>query len=219
MILSKEDMRYMLDQKLVVEKPEHYNHVMMQEYITNEILKPNKQWIKNVVNGLQETEHVKLNTDDYILLPDTERLNRLGTDAVGSRSRPPSSYVTLNWLAILKDESIKTIRDLTSKHLPMLKDLQFQCLQKIQEDTGLPPDEIMVYVHYHPSVYQLHIHFAYPYMQYNHKDIYRIHSLGSIINNLSMHDTYYKEAHLQISVHKDSPIFKHISDLEKLAKT
>jgi len=94
----------------------------------------------------------------------------------------------------------------------MLKSMQSQCLQKIQEDVGLPPDEVMVYVHYHPSVYQLHVHFAYPYMQYNHKDVYRIHSLGNIINNLSMHSSYYQEAHLQVSVHKDSFIYKHISE-------
>ena len=47
-------------------------------------------------------------------------------------------------------------------------------------------------MHYPPSVYQLHVHFSYPYGQYCHRDAYRVHNLAAIINNLD----YKGETHL-----------------------
>lgn len=199
-------MRSLPEQQLVIESPEHYNHPLVQEYIQTELYRPSKQWIQHVLQGLQEAEHIKLQTDDFLLLPDTERVNRYWSNKKPTNNT--SCNTTLNWLAIVKDSSLKTLRDLRGEHIPMLEKLRDQCLQKIQEDTGLNIDEVMVYLHYHPSVYQIHIHFAYPYMQYNHKDVYRIHSINTVLNNLHIDPTYYQRAHLQVSVNKESVLYK-----------
>lgn len=205
-------MRVLSEQQLLVETPEHYKHVKMQEYIHTELHRPSKQWINNVLLGVQETEYIKLNTDEFVLLPDTERVNRYwGTRTSSNANTTKSSKsntTTLNWLAILKDKRIKTLRDLKGGHVDMLTRLRDQCLQVIQTETGINPDEVMMYVHYHPSVYQLHVHFAYPYMQHNHRDVYRIHSLNNIINNLTMKDDYYEHANMQISCTKESALYK-----------
>lgn len=44
------------------------------------------------------------------------------------------------------------------------------------------------------------------YAQHNHRDIYRIHSLSTVINNLEIDPDYYQKATLQISVPRNSPL-------------
>lgn len=197
-------MRTSSDHKLIMESPIQYYNTDMQNYIKQEKHKPSKRWIANVIQGLQEKEHIKLDTEDFILLPDTERINRYSNTNIKKSPQP----VTMNWLAIVKDDSIETMRDLRGQHVHMLENMRDSCLMKIQEETGINPEEIMVYVHYHPSVYHLHVHFAYPYMQYNHRDIYRIHSINTIIENLKMDPNYYALANIQVSVTKDGPLYK-----------
>lgn len=195
-----------VEKHLLIERPEHYQSEGMQKFIENEIKRPSKQWIGSVLDGSQEKEHVKLDTDTYLLLPDTERVNRYWTQK--KINSDYSKSITVNWLAIVKDPSLRTIRDLRGEHIPMLQSLQKDCLKKITDETGVPQDKIMVYFHYHPSIYHLHIHFAYPYMQYNQKDILRIHPVDTIINNLSISSEYYANACLPVSCNKDSILYK-----------
>jgi m7GpppX diphosphatase len=153
-------------QRLVVETPEMYASGAVQAFIRMETQRPCKQWVMDVINGGQESECVKLRTIDFLLLPDTERVNRywraVSSEAVGRRYyRPPQC--TLNWLAIATEPGLSSLRDLRGRHVGMLKNLLQQTQLAIHEETGLQPEEIMAYVHYPPSVYQLHIHFAHPY--------------------------------------------------------
>jgi hypothetical protein len=79
------------------------------------------------------------------------------------------------------------------------------CMAEVEQLTGLPRDQVMAYVHYPPSVYQLHIHFSYPYGQYCHRDAYRVHSLEGIINNLEIDPDYYAKATLHLAMYRQSP--------------
>lgn len=253
-------MKITYNHQLIIEKPEHYSHKTVQDYMQNEISRGSKRWIYNIINGLQETEHIKENNEHFVILPDTERINsylstrekrkpqrqpsasNMGESAKSSYamsvlskssskgkqlSRPKESVTdmqlsnkdtatTLNWLAILKNPSLRTLRDLDASHIPVLEKLRDSCIRVIQAETDINTDEIMMYVHYHPSVYQLHVHIAFPYMQYNHRDVYRIHSIETIINNLRMDGDYYRKAHLQISVHKDSVLYHVIKNADTI---
>ena len=209
-------MRCSSDQQLLIETPDDYHHPSVQLYIQGEVNRPSKQWIGNVLDGTQESEHIKLETDEFLLLPDTERVNRYWGVNTGKKVSPKinnnnnsnENTVMINWLAIVKDKGIRTLRDLRGEHIPMLERLRDQCISKVQEECGVNSDEIMVYLHYHPSVYHLHIHVAYPYMQHNHRDVYRIHSLNTVIDNLRLRGDYYEHARLQVSVNKDSVLYK-----------
>ena len=148
-------------QKLFVETPEMYASRDVQSYIQQETARPCKQWIVDVINGCQESECVKLRTIDFMLLPDTERVNRywrIMSSSVSRRGAP----CTLNWLAIATEPGLASLRDLRGRHVPMLRNLLEQTQRIIFEETGLTPEEVMAYVHYPPSVFQLHIHFAHP---------------------------------------------------------
>jgi m7GpppX diphosphatase len=117
---------------------------------------------------------------------------------------PPVDQV--NWLAIATEPGLQSLRDLRGRHLPMLRRMLRQCRKRIREETGVAEEEVMAYVHYPPSVYQLHVHFAYPYAQYNHRDVFRIHSLATVINNLEIDPDYYAKAHLQVSLGRNSAL-------------
>jgi hypothetical protein len=201
-----------------------YSKESVARFIQQEIVRPSKQWISHIIDGNQEKDEVILRTDKFVLLPDTERVNRYyraqnpvnhsGTVAnsrgggghlvhTGYHHRDPQKRV-LNWLSIVHDRGLRTLRDLRGQHVPMLKRMLKACMNAIERHTGIPRDQVMAYVHYPPSVYQLHVHFSFPYGQYCHRDTYRVHSLSSIINNLEIDPEYYAKATLHLALYKQS---------------
>ena len=100
------------------------------------------------------------------------------------------------------------MRDLRGHHVPSLRRMLDLSRAKIAQETGVRTEEIMAYVHYPPSVYQLHVHFAYPYAQYNHRDVYRMHSVETLIANLQIDPEYYAKADLQVSLNKGHPMYR-----------
>lgn len=214
------------NQRLILETRAMYDSTHTQNYIQQEVNRPAKQWIMDILNGLQESEEIKLETDEFVLLPDTERVNRYhwkiqnintkkekNTGGISMiRQRPIWRWCTLqpcvNWLAIVKEPGLRSLRDLRGKHIPMLKRVLKKTHERITMETGIREDEIMAYIHYPPSVFQLHIHFAYPYAQHNHRDVYRIHSVQNVISNLEVDEGYYTKASIQLSLARSSPLYQ-----------
>jgi m7GpppX diphosphatase len=181
-------------------------HARAAGFIEQEVRRPSKQWIASIISGDQEKDQVILRTDEFVLLPDTERVNRYWRTTTAERGKSsPKGRMTLNWLAIVHDLRVRTLRDLRGEHLPMLRRMLEACMAEVEQTTGLPRDQVMAYVHYPPSVYQLHVHFSYPYGQFCHRDAYRVHSLEGIINNLEIDPEYYARATLLLAMHRQSP--------------
>ena len=216
-------------------------------FIEQEVHRPSKQWIANIIAGDQEKEQVILRTEEFVLLPDTERVNRywrsngstsstaastpatssnhVSTNTGVARGRNGANHVsstgslakgshkmTLNWLSIIHDLSVRTLRDLRGKHIPVLRRMLDESMAAIETHAGIPRDQVMAYVHYPPSVYQLHVHFSYPYGQYCHRDAYRVHSLPAIINNLEIDSEYYAKATLHLAMYRQSLHYLALSD-------
>ena len=53
--------------------------------------------------------------------------------------------------------------------MPVLKNMLLNTVGLIHAECGVHPEEVMAYIHYPPSVYQLHVHFSYPYAQQTHR--------------------------------------------------
>ena len=152
-------------------------------------------------------------TPDSRLTPDRPALDRLTPDRPAPRPRLSDRKPWLiekrrweawqrqaplvNWLGITTDPGLRSLRDVRGRHAPMLREMLDVARARISEETGVDPDEVMAYVHYPPSVYQLHVHFVYPYAQYNHRDVYRIHSVETVLANLALDPEYYAKASLQ----------------------
>lgn len=114
----------------------------------------------------------------------------------------------LNWLAIVADPSIRTIRDLTADHVPMLERMNELCMNVITEETGLERQDVMVFANYPPSVYKLHFHFCAPFFKSSAYDGFRIHPLSTIINNLKLFPDYYKLSTFDVPLHANSDLCK-----------
>lgn len=192
------------DYIFVAETPALHASPPVAAFISEEIARPSKQWIVHILNGHQEKEAVRCAHEDFLLLPDTERINRY--NKVGAGQTRYNRRI-LNWLAIARDMGLRTLRDLRGRHVPMLQAMLQTCMAHIKKETGIQPEQVMAYIHYPPSVYQLHVHFSYPYGQYCHRDAYRVHNLSNIIDNLLLDPEYYTRATLHIPVHRQSAHF------------
>eukprot|EP00960_Hanusia_phi_P064814 765923-Hanusia_phi.AAC.9 len=74
------------------------------------------------------------------------------------------------------------------------------CTEYIMANTDWKRHNIMAYMHYLPSVFQLHIHFCAPYGSYTTLDILKVHPLDTVIGNLDMDGDYYRKATLSTVV-------------------
>lgn len=83
--------------ELVTETYDIHRSPVIQDYIEQEALRPNKQWIYSILDGHQEQDEVKMQTSDFILLPDTEKINKYNTKPISI-----SNKKILNWLAIMQ---------------------------------------------------------------------------------------------------------------------
>jgi hypothetical protein len=168
-----------VNRSVVLCTPEIYHGGPMTSYVEGQTKAQKKQWVYEVLQGNRETETCLLNTETFMMLPDTEALN------TGS---------VINWLVIFKDQSLKSIRSLRGQHLQLLKECKVQCTRYIIENTGFGPDQVMAFFHYLPSVFQLHVHFCAPYGQYTTLDICKVHTLDNVISNIEIDPEYYAKA-------------------------
>ena len=241
------------ERHLIIESPEMHFSPVMQSYIAQEVARPCKQWIHEVISSQREAERVKLRTPHFVLLPDvdtapnqvfsrlildrpTDRWHNVPDTAphlnsntkktqhrdntaaykqacsgwlqpIERRWRNRKPTLTLHWLAVATDTSLRTLRDLRGCHISMLITLYTQTCQKIHEETGTPVDQIMAYIHYPPSVYQLHIHFKHPVGPHMSHDSFRIHPLASVINNLKIDSDYYTKSIIQLPVYSHTELY------------
>ena len=223
------------ERRLILETPDMHSRPKMQGFIQREVDKPCKQWIHEVLWNKREAERVKLRTPDFVLLPDVECTQKRVCRRLVERPVHTSWQIVddrqaailpllssfrwrkkegaFHWLAVVNDTKLRTIRDLRGCHVPMLKELQRLSLEKIKEETGIDSDQIMAYVHYPPSVYQLHIHFKHPVGLHVAYDTLRIHSLSTIINNLVIDPDYYLKSPLQLPVYMNTELYSALDDV------
>ena len=293
--------------RFLMETPEAHCSRESQAFIQQEIDRPSKAWVQEVVRSDRESEFVKLRTEDFVLLPDLNGHRRQArafrarplqilaagagagnwpryesgwkmadwkqqggverdwkhqggvdrdwkqptpreapsqgglfgswrggetqpqhnrarswpieggcaedantADASAAKSiAPRQARHRFNWLAIVADPSLRSVRDLRGEHVGMLERLYEQCVSAIQKEyAGVGEGDIMVFANYPPSVYKLHFHFCVPFFQPTAYDAFRMHSLSGIINNLRVHPLYYKVSTLQIPVHSGSELYR-----------
>lgn len=281
--------------RFFTETPDLHVSGKIQSFIEQEINRPSKAWVNEVVGCKREIESVKLRTPEFVLLPDlnahrrqqrvnkTHECTRYAPRIAGNNSRafqrwPRQTYGEdltarahwqgicqagqeqqarahwpaisqagqeqqsrghwpgisqagqgqqgrghwpaisqsaheqqarcLNWLAIVADPDIRSIRDLRADHVPMLERLYDQCLVAIQKEYKVEAHDVMVFANYPPSVYKLHFHFCAPFFTSSAYDAFRMHPLNAIINNLKICPEYYSVSSFQVPVHVGSELFR-----------
>jgi len=233
--------------QFISERPESYSSDKLQEFIQQELTKPNKVWVHEVLNSKRECEFVKLRTEEFVLLPDVNTTKKQNTNSLLLDIRPlqglprwaggkhqfqktqlhehcsvaikkfeQSKVKQFSWLAIISNPSVRTIRDLHGKHVPMLERMYDQCVTAIQNEFGLARQDIVAFANYPPSVYRLHFHFCAPFFSSGAFDAFRMHSLDNIINNLKICPEYYKLSTFYVPVYVGSDLYRAWNNSEEV---
>lgn len=230
--------------RFVQETADKHASSRVQSFIDSELFKPSKAWVYDVMESKRECESVRLRTSDFVLLPDinanrrqfrqhwrltpkkteddeepSEEVTGLPRWAVTNTvGRKPFQFShhhrTFNWLSIVLDPSLRTIRDLRGEHLPMLEQMYEQCLDAIEAEFGLKQHDVMVFANYPPSVYRLHFHFCAPFHCVGAFDAFRMHSFHAITNNLRLCPNYYADSTMCVPVHCNSELHKALTQEE-----
>lgn len=110
--------------------------------------------------------------------------------------------------AIVRRRDLKSLRDLTGDHLPLLRNIYDKGTKAIADTYGLPATQLRIYFHYQPSFYHLHVHFTY--LKYDAPGIFceKSHLLLSVINNLELMSDYYQKATLPFVVLENDSLFE-----------
>lgn len=162
---------------------------MYNEILFPEIVKQDLTWIDNIINGISEVDKVIFNNDDFVLLPDMKWASGKIED--------------LYYLAILKDKSLRSIRDLNASHVELLENMRDICIKKISELHQINTNQLRLYFHYHPSFWQLHIHINLMTKSWNGSTVDYAHLLHTVINNIKMCADYYQKIDMEIKVFPD----------------
>lgn len=164
------------------------------------------QWLYNVLDHQQEVERIVFEDPceklGFILLPD------LKWDGV--------TLETLYLLAITRERNIKSLRDLTDEHLPLLYNIRDKGISCIAEKYNIPRSQLRIFFHYQPSFYHLHVHFT----NLNHEPFgifcEKSHLLDTVIQNIELSSQYYQKATLPFVINDNDQLFPKYEKIIKL---
>uniref|UniRef100_A0A8D8VZX4 m7GpppX diphosphatase n=1 Tax=Cacopsylla melanoneura TaxID=428564 RepID=A0A8D8VZX4_9HEMI len=141
------------------------------------------QWVYNILEHKSEADRIVFEDPDknlgFVLLPDLKWDGQIAT---------------LYLQAVVHRRDVRSIRDLTAEHLPLLENIRDQGLKAIEDKYGVSKSQLRIYLHYQPSYYHLHVHFTY--LQYDAPGIHteRAHLLSTVIANIKLFPDYYQKA-------------------------
>lgn len=150
------------------------------------------QWVYNILEKKTESERIVFEDPDpstgFILLPD------LKWDGIQMEN--------LYLVAIVHDKSLRSIRDLTEKHLGLLENIRDSGTSAIVKKYNTSRDRLRIFFHYQPSYYHVHVHFAH--LDYDAPGINagKAHLLDDVIDNIRLDGKFYQKKTLTFYVNE-----------------
>jgi m7GpppX diphosphatase len=149
-------------------------------YIKN-INPDNYKWVYNILEGKAEQEDILYQDEQILIIPSDTWVNK-------------NDMTQFHYLVFPKDNNLKTIRSLNGTHILLLEHILDKSFKLFNDKYKISHNNLLVYVHYPPSTYYLHIHFSSPLVK---KTSFQYsHGLHQIIYNLKINPNYYKEIDL-----------------------
>uniref|UniRef100_A0A8C1WUR7 m7GpppX diphosphatase n=1 Tax=Cyprinus carpio TaxID=7962 RepID=A0A8C1WUR7_CYPCA len=149
------------------------------------------QWVHNILEKKAEVDRIVFENPDpdtgFVLLPDFKWDQKQLQD--------------LYLIAIVHRRDVKSLRDLTSEHLPLLTNIHSKGEDAIQRQYGVPPRKLCMYLHYQPSYYHLQFHFTS--LEYDAPGVESAHLLSDVIQNLQADSSYYHNRSLVFPLRAD----------------
>ncbi|XP_008587673.1 PREDICTED: m7GpppX diphosphatase-like [Galeopterus variegatus] len=154
------------------------------------------QWVYNILDKKAEADRIIFEnpdpSDGFVLIPDL-KWNQQQLD-------------DLYLIAICHRRGIRSLRDLTPEHLPLLRNILCLGQEAILQRYQVKGDRLRVYLHYLPSYYHLHVHFTALGFEAPGSGVERAHLLAEVIENLEYDATYYQQRTLTFALRADDPL-------------
>ena len=140
------------------------------------------QWVYNILEHKKESDRIIFEDLDpevgFILLPDMKW--------------NVEDLASLYCIALPLKRGIKSLRDLTKEHIPLLRNVKQKAVDTIATKFGVAKDSLRLYLHYQPSYYHLHVHINSVSLDVPGTGVLRAHLLSDVIENLQLCSDYYK---------------------------
>uniref|UniRef100_A0A4W6FVA0 m7GpppX diphosphatase n=1 Tax=Lates calcarifer TaxID=8187 RepID=A0A4W6FVA0_LATCA len=150
------------------------------------------QWVYNILEKKAEAERIVYEDPDpevgFVLLPDFKW---------------DQKQMICILIAITHQRDIRSLRDLSSEHIPLLQNIFQKGKEAILQRYNLPASKLRIYLHYQPSYYHLHVHFTKLGYEAPGCGVERAHLLADVIQNLQSDPDYYKNRTLYFPLRAD----------------
>ncbi|KAM4621358.1 m7GpppX diphosphatase [Polymixia lowei] len=188
---------------LVEETGEDYRSITLP-YIQQQSF--SVQWVYNILEKKAEAERIVFEDPDpevgFVFLPDFKWDQKQLHD--------------LYLIAIVHKRDIKSLRDLTSDHLPLLQNICQKGKETILQRYNLPASKLRVYLHYQPSYHHLHVHFTALGYEAPGCGVERAHLLTDVIQNLQADPQYYRNRTLSFPLRADDGLLSKFKEAGRL---
>ncbi|XP_059040565.1 m7GpppX diphosphatase [Mustela lutreola] len=162
------------------------------------------QWVYNILDKKAETDRIVFEnphpSDGFVLIPDL-RWNQQQLD-------------DLYLIAICHRRGIRSLRDLTPEHLPLLRNILREGQEAILQHYQVKGDQLRVYLHYLPSYYHLHVHFTALGFEAPGTGVERAHLLADVIENLECDPDFYQRRTLTFALRADDPLLRLLQEAQ-----
>ncbi|XP_019667095.1 m7GpppX diphosphatase isoform X3 [Felis catus] len=118
-------------------------------------------------------------------------------------------------IAICHRRGIRSLRDLTPEHLPLLRNILREGQEAILQRYGVKGDRLRVYLHYLPSYYHLHVHFTALGFEAPGSAVERAHLLAEVIENLECDPEHYQRRTLTFALRADDPLLQLLHEAQR----
>jgi m7GpppX diphosphatase len=199
---------------LIEETPFLYDRVT-KPYIESVRAGGSLSWIQNVVECKKEVERLLLNHPFYVLNVDTKWKSH--PDALLTPREEwmdHKSVQDLYCLAIVKDNTIASIRDLRASHIPILKSMLSEATKAIQDIYGVTRDQLRIFAHYQPQFYHFHVHYTRLENQIGCQ-VERGHLVSDIIQNLELDSDYYVKRTISYNLKISDQLFVALKEADR----
>ena len=172
-----------------------------EPFIENCIKKGNIKWIYDILHHNSEKNRIVYQDDIFILMK----------DILWSNNKKDEIYL----LALPRNETLKTIRDLNGKNLPLLQHMKKIIINLLQKKYKIKEEQVYMFFHYLPSFFHLHLHVCGLRNINMQKKFGRHHLLDNVIQNITFKNDYYQKCTLIYEIPTKHSLFKKIKQVNK----
>ncbi len=145
------------------------------------------QWVYDLIDGISIKHNDRIFYQDpyFILINDKHWINF-------------DSQEEIHLLILPTDKRLRTLRSLRGTDITLLEHMKNKTEEILKKIYDLEPENLLMYFHYKPSIYHLHIHVVNTFNKKNKTNVINSHNLDQVIYNLELNSDYYREIDLPV---------------------